>query len=417
MYAEVKAFLLHRMLAENSKREENLMSIKITEHSEETAMLRKLVRDFTQKELIPLEKTVIEREANRGLGDDPVIPPDIHQRLLQKAKDIGLWGIDVPKEYGGLGLGNYAKAIAVEELSKSIVPFTLPPDAPNLHLLVECCNDKQRERYLLPYARGEKTSNLALTEPNAGSDAGGIQMRAIKKGDKWVLNGTKTFISGAARADFIITLAVTDPEKGKKGGITAFLVDKGTPGLKISRGIPTIGELHPYEIFYDNLELDESQVLGEVGKGFIPLQNRLGVRRMELAIRCVGMAERALKMMVDYAKQRKTFGEYLSDRQAVQWWVADSMTDIHATKLMVYDAAEKMDKGVKDLRKESSMLKIFGTEMATKVLDHAIQAHGGMGLTKDLPLEYMYRQIRIYRIVEGPSEVHRWTLARREFKK
>jgi (R)-benzylsuccinyl-CoA dehydrogenase len=382
----------------------------------EIDMLRKLVKDFREKELMPLEQIVIEREANRGLRDDPVIPPEANERLLKKAKEIGLFGIDVPEEYGGLGLGNFAKTVVVEELSKTIVPFVLPPDAPNLHFLIQCCNEEQKERYLLPYSRGELTSNLALTEPNAGSDAGGIKMRAEKKGDKWVLNGQKTFISGAARADFLITMAVTDPEKGKRGGITAFLVDKNTPGLIIARGIPTIGELHPYEVYYENVELDDSQVLGEVGQGFIPLQNRLGVRRMEIAIRCVGMAERALEMMIDYTKQRKTFGQYLSNRQAIQWWVADSMTDIHATKLMIYDAAKKMDQGVKDLRKESSMIKVFGTEMGTKVIDRAIQAHGGSGLTKDLPLEYMYRQIRIYRIVEGPSEVHRWTIARSAFK-
>jgi alkylation response protein AidB-like acyl-CoA dehydrogenase len=207
-------------------------------------------------------------------------------------------------------------------------------------------------------------------------------------------------------------MAVTDPAKGKRGGITAFLVDKGTPGLEITRGIPTIGELHPYEVHYDNVVLDDSQVLGEVGQGFAPLQNRLGVRRMELAVRSIGMAERALEMMVSYANQRRTFGELLADRQAVQWWIANSAIDIHATRLMAYHAAWKMDQGVRDLRRESSMLKVVGTEMATRVVDRAIQVHGGMGLTKDLPLEYMYRLLRIYRIVEGPSEIHRWTIAR-----
>lgn len=185
----------------------------------ELDMLRKLVKDFRERELMPLEQTVIEREANRGLRDDPIIPPEVNKRLLEKAKEIGLFGIDVPEEYGGLGLGNLAKAVVVEELSKTIVPFVLPPDAPNLHLLIQCCNAEQRERYLLPYSRGEITSNLALTEPNAGSDAGAIGMRAEKKGNKWVLNGQKTFISGAARADFLITMAVTDPQKGKRGGI------------------------------------------------------------------------------------------------------------------------------------------------------------------------------------------------------
>jgi alkylation response protein AidB-like acyl-CoA dehydrogenase len=388
----------------------------LLELPDELQMLQKLVRDFTKNELMPLEKIVIEREANRGLSDDPIIPVEEHQRLLKKAKEIGLWGIDVPEEYGGAGLGSLAKVIVTEELSRTIVPFVLPPDTPNLHFLIQCCNEEQRERYLIPYSKGEKTSNLALTEPNAGSDAGSIRMQAVRKGSKWVLNGQKTFISGAAKADFLITLAVTDPSKGKNGGITAFLVDKGTPGLHVTRGIPTIGQFHPYEVYYDNVELDDSQVLGQIGEGFKPLLNRLGVRRLELAMQSVGLASRALEMMMDYAKQRKTFGQYLSERQAIQWWIADSLTDIHATRLMVYDAARKMDRGIKDLRRETSMVKVFGPEMATRVIDRAIQAHGGMGVTKDLPLEYMYRLVRIYRIVEGPSEIHRWTLARNALK-
>lgn len=382
------------------------------ETAEELDMLRKLVRDFRKKELLPLEELVITREANRGMSDDPIIPPDVNARLLEKAKEAGLWGIDVPEEYGGLGLGYTAKMVVLEELSQSIVPFILPPETPNLHFLIACCNEQQREEYLLPYARGEKKSNLALTEPNAGSDAGGIQMRAVRKGDKWVLNGQKTFISGAASTDFLITLAVTDPEKGSRGGITAFLVDRHTPGLEVTRGMATIGEFHPYEVYYNDVTLDDSKVLGAVGEGFEPLKNRLGVRRIELAMRSVAMATRALNMMIDYAKIRKTFGQPLADRQAIQWWIADAYTKIEASKLMIYDVARKLDAGVKDIAKETSMVKVFATEMATEVVDNSIQAHGGTGVTKDLPLEYMYRLLRIYRIVEGPSEIHRWTIAR-----
>lgn len=381
----------------------------------EIEMLRKLVRDFREKELMPLEKVVIEREARRALSDidEPLIPPDDYARLLKKAKEIGLFGIDVPEEYGGMGLGNYAKTVVFQEIYKTIVPFILPPDTPNLHLLIDCCNEEQKERYLIPYAKGEITSNLALTEPNAGSDAGAIKMRAERRGDKWVLNGQKTFISGAAQADFLITIAVTDPEKGKKGGMTSFLVDKGTPGVTVTRPIKTINnDQHPYEVYFENVELEDSQVLGEIGNAFIPLQNRLGVRRMELGCRSIAMAERALEMMIEYSKQRSTFGALLSERQAIQWWIADSMIDIHAAKLMVDDVAKKMDQGIKDVRKESSMIKVFATEMATKVLDKAIQTYGGNGVTKDFPLEFMYRLIRIFRIVEGPSEVHRYTIAR-----
>ncbi len=380
-------------------------------------MLQKLVRDFVKKELMPLEKMVIENEAKRGLENTPLLPEDIEIGLLNKAKELGLWGLDVPEEYGGANLGFLAKAIVTEELAKTIVPFTLPPDAPNLHFLMECCTEEQKDRYLIPYANGEKKSAIAISEPNAGSDISGMQTTAIKKGKKWIINGTKIWISSANNADFFITMAVTDPEKRQRGGITAFLIDKDTPGLKVARGIPTIGYQHPYEVYFDSVEVDEGQVLGKLGEGFIPMQNRLVVRRLEMAQRSVGMAERLLSMMKEHANQRKTFGKYLSERQAVQWWVANSAIDIHATRLMSYHAAWKMDNGVKDIRHDASMLKVFGTEMAMRVADRAIQVHGAMGLTKDLPIEFMYRNIRSLRIIEGASEIHRWTIAREILKR
>lgn len=380
--------------------------------SDELVMLQELVRDFVKKELIPLESMVIENEAKRGLENTPLIPPEIEEDLLKKTKDLGLWGLDVPEEYGGANLGFLAKAIVTEELAKTIVPFTLPPDAPNLHFLIACCTEEQKERYLIPYANGEKKSAIAISEPNAGSDIGGMQTRAVKKGNKWVINGTKIWISNANNADFFITMALTDPEKRQRGGITAFIVDKDTPGLKVARGIPMLAQHHPYEVIFDNVEIDENQVLGEIGQGFAPMQNRLGIRRIEMAQRSVGMSERLLEMMAEYANQRKTFGQYLSERQAVQWWIADSAIHIHATRLMSYHAAWKMDQGVKDLRREAAMLKVFGTEMAMRTADQALQLHGAMGLTKELPIEFMYRNIRALRIIEGASEIHRYTIAR-----
>ncbi|RKQ35713.1 acyl-CoA dehydrogenase family protein [Oceanobacillus halophilus] len=379
---------------------------------DELVMLQQLVRNFVKKELLPLEEMVMKNEASRGLSDAPLIPADIEENLLMKTKELGLWGLDVPEEFGGTNLGFLAKAVVMEELGKTIVPFTFPPDAPNLHFLISSCNSDQKERYLLPYVSGKYQSAIAISEPNAGSDIGGMQTRAVKKGDKWVINGTKTWISNANNANFFITMAVTDPEKRQYGGITAFIVDKGTPGLKIARGIPTIGSHHPYEVYYDNVEVDESQVLGEIGNGFIPMQNRLGVRRIEIAQRSVGMSERLLEMMSDYSNQRKTFGKYLAERQAIQWWVANSAIDIHATRLMSYHAAWKMDNGVKDIRQEAAMLKVFGTEMSMRIADRAMQLHGAMGLSKELPIEFMYRNIRALRIIEGASEIHRWTIAR-----
>ncbi|KJS00772.1 MAG: benzylsuccinyl-CoA dehydrogenase [Peptococcaceae bacterium BRH_c4a] len=384
---------------------------------EEYVMLKDMVRKFTEREIMPLETTVIEREASRGLTDTPVLPPEEEKKLLEKTKELGLWGIEVPEEYGGQGLGHLAKCLVVEELNRSIVPFTLPPDAPNLNYLVECCSQDQRERYLLPYVNAKKTSALAMTEPNAGSDASNISLRADRRGDKWVLNGTKIFISFGPKADFFITIAVNDRNKGKKGGFTAFLVDRGTPGFTIGRNIPSIGEMQTYELIYDNVELDDRQVLGEVGQAFVPLQNRFGVRRMELAARCLGMADRLIQLMILQANIRHTFGKPLADRQAIQWWITDSTMELNAARLMTYHACWKADQGIKDLRLEAAMVKVYATEMLTRVADRAIQIHGGLGLSKEMPIEYIYRLVRILRIVEGPSEIHRWLVARELLKK
>ncbi len=387
--------------------------------SDEQQSLIEVADGFTRRHLLPLESVVMQRETTRGLGDDPLVMPDEEERLRQAARDLGIWGIDLPEEYGGINLGTLAKCLAVETVSHSIVPFTLPPDSPNLNYLLAECNPDQRERYLLPYARGEKTSALAVTETGAGADVGGIKMRAERRNGKWVLNGSKMWISLARRADFFILVAVTDPEKGKRGGMTAFLVDRETPGLSVGNPIQVIGAIAndvPYPLYFDDVELGDEQVLGTVGEAFIPLQNRFGVRRLELGARCVGLADRLVQMMIDYANERVTFGEPLARRQAVQWWISDATSELHAVRLMMYHAAWKVDQGVKNTRIEASMVKVRATEMLTRVADWAIQLHGGMGLSKEMPIESVYRTARVLRIVEGPSEVHRWLVARELLK-
>jgi (R)-benzylsuccinyl-CoA dehydrogenase len=379
---------------------------------EDVRMIRDVVARFTREKLLPLEQTVIRREAERGFSDTPLLPPDVARKLQDEAKEIGLWGMDVPEEFGGQDLGALAKIVAIEQLKLSIVPFVLPPDSPNLHFLKDCCKGNQVDRYLLPYATGAKKSCLALTEPGAGSDAGAISMKAERRNGKWLLNGTKIFISGAKDADFIITIAVTDPAKKSRGGMTAFLVDKGTPGLTIPASYPMIGEYHPYEVHYENVELDDSHVLGEVGQAFVPLQRRLSIRRAEIAARCLGFARRCISMMIEQANARSTFGSKLADRQTVQFWIADSYQEMEACRLAVYRLASRVDRGDQDIRIDGSMVKIQGPEMVGRVIDRAIQLFGGMGVSKELPLEYMYRVTRAYRIVEGPSEVHRWTIGR-----
>jgi len=379
---------------------------------ESSRMVRDTVARFVNEYLIPNEPLIIRREAERGFSDMPLIPPELDAELQAKAKEIGLWGIDVPEEFGGQDLGMLTKCLVIEQLKHSIVPFVLPPESPNLFMLKQLCKGSQIDRYLIPYARGEKKSCLALSEPGAGSDAAAIKTRAERRNGKWVLNGTKIWISNARRADFMIVMAVTDPKADKRSAYTAFLVDKGTPGVSIPTSFPMIGEYHPYEVVFDNVELDDGQVLGEVGTGFAPLSQRLGVRRLEIAARCLGLATRCLNMMIEQANNRKTFGAPLADRQAVQWWIADSYQEIEMVRLLVYQMAWKMDSSRTDVRLDGSMVKIQGTEMIARVVDRAIQLFGGMGLSKELPLEYISRMCRVMRIVEGPSEIHRWIVAR-----
>jgi (R)-benzylsuccinyl-CoA dehydrogenase len=379
---------------------------------EELRMLRETVARFVREELRPLEKDVIRREAERGLTDAPLISPEEEDHLTAKAREIGLYGIDVPEEYGGQNLGMLAKAIVFEELKTSITPFVLPPESPNLFMLKELCKGSQIEKYFLPYARGETKSCIAITEPGAGSDPAGMKTRAEYKNGKWVINGQKIFISNARKSDFLIVMAVTDPAKGSRGGVTAFLVDKDAKGLSIPTVFSTIGEAAPYGLFLDNVEVSDDQVLGEVGGGFGPMQNRLGVRRMEIACRGLGYARRCLELMIPQANERVTFGKPLADRQQVQWWIADSYQELQMVRYITWRLAWKIDEGHTGWRSDAAMVKLQGTEMAGRVVDRAMQLFGGMGMTKDLPLEYMARACRVWRIYEGPSEVHRWLIAR-----
>lgn len=376
---------------------------------EETRMLRDLVRRFVERELLPLEPAVLEREAR---GEPLGLTTEELARLDARCRELGLWGLDVPGELGGAGVGTLAKTVVAEELSRTIVPFVVPPDSPNLHMLLATVNAAQREGYLLPYARGETISAIAISEPGAGSDPAAMTTRAERDGDGWVIHGRKIWISRATEADFTIVMAVTDPARRARGGITAFLVDRGTPGMIVGRTIRILGGFRTYEVVFDGCRVPASQVLGEVGHGFGPMQLRLTVRRLEMAAWSVGLAERALAMMIAHAKQRVTFGQPLAERQTIQWWIADAAAHIHATRLMIHEAAWRAERG-DDIRTEASMAKVYANEMASEVVDHALQTFGAMGLAKEMPLQIMYQLVRAYRIIEGPSEVHRWVVARK----
>jgi len=376
--------------------------------SDEHRMLKELVARFVQDELMPLEAGVLAREADgQGLG----IGAAENARLDDVSRSLGLWGLDAPEDVGGVDLPAVAMVGVNEELGKTITPYTLPPDSPNLRMLAATVNERQRQAYLAPYVAGQTISAIGISEPGAGADPAGMITRAVRDGDDWVINGRKIWISRAEEADFTILMAVTDKEKGARGGMSAFLVDKGTPGFNVLRKIPMIGGQATYEVALEDCRVEGWKLLGEEGHGFAPMQLRLGTRRIEMASWSIGMAQRALDMICEYAPQRKTFGLPLSERQAIQWWVADAATRIHAARLMTYDCAWKLDQG-RDVRVEISMIKAYATEMAWEVVDRAMQTFGAMGMTKELPLQLMASRLRTMRIYDGPTEVHKWVVAR-----
>jgi acyl-CoA dehydrogenase len=379
------------------------------ELADEHRLLQETVEKFVTRELMPLEPAVLAREAAGGLC---ALTSAELEPLYATCRSLGLWGLDAPEETGGANLPAIALVGVNEALGRTVTPFRFPPDSPNLHMLTRTVSPQQRKKYLEPYARGETVSAIAISEPGAGADPAGMKTRAIRDGETWVLNGRKIWISGVADADFTIVMAVTDAGKGSRGGISAFLVDRDTPGFIVAREIPIIGGNRTYEVVFEDCRIPIGQLLGREGDGFGPMQLRLTVRRLQMGAWCMGMAQRALDMLCEHANQRVTFGERLADRQAIQWWVADIATRIHALRLMLWDAALKQDRH-QDVRTEASMVKVYGTELAQDALDHAMQGLGAMGMTKELPLQLMAQRVRAMRIYEGPSEVHRWVVARR----
>jgi alkylation response protein AidB-like acyl-CoA dehydrogenase len=375
---------------------------------EEHRMLRDLVQRFVREELLPLEAGVMAREA---AGQGSALTDEERARLDKVSKAMGLWSLDAPESVGGSEMPHVALVGVNEALGGTVAAYTLPPDSPNLRMLMTTVNDEQREAYLAPYARGETISAIGISEPAAGADPAGMLTRAERDGDDWVINGRKIWITRAAEAHFTILMAITDPVKRARGGMSAFLVDRDTPGFQVVRRIPMLAGEYTYEVLLEDCRVPGWKLLGTEGQGFGPMQVRLSTRRMEMAAWCVGAAQRALDMMREYAPQRTTFGHKLSERQSIQWWVADAATKIHAARLMAYDCAWKIDQG-RDVRNEISMIKVYATEMAQEVIDNAMQCFGAMGMTKEMPLHLLAGRVRNMRIYDGPSEVHRMVISR-----
>ncbi|UGY14016.1 acyl-CoA dehydrogenase family protein [Bradyrhizobium septentrionale] len=376
---------------------------------EQTAMIRETVARFVDRELIPLEPQYLKSKLPGS--DHPELTPEQRKRLRDVSKELGLWGLDAPEDLGGHDLPTRTMAAVHEELGRSCVPFVLPPDSPNLRMLQAVGTEAQKRKYLQPYIEGRMASAIAISEPGAGGDPAAMKTRAALEGEEWVLNGRKIWISNARAADFIIVMARVGSDQ-RQGGITSFIVEKGTPGFIIEREIPMVGGGSTYEIVFEDCRIPNDSVLGEVGKGYAPMQLRLRTRRLEMGSTCVGITKRALDMMCDHAKQRETFGVKLAERQAIQWWIADISTRMHACRLMVREAADKTDRG-EDIRHEASMIKVFATEMAYDACDHAMQTLGALGVTLELPLNALWQKARLMRVYEGPSEVHRQSIARR----
>jgi acyl-CoA dehydrogenase len=347
---------------------------------EELQMLKDNLRRFVDTELIP-----IERETNDGSD----FLPGVQEKLEDKARALGLWLFDVPEEFGGMGLGV----------------------SPILYSL----NDEQKERFLYPVIRGEKTSCFLQTEPEGGGDPGGMRTTAVRDGDHYVVNGHKRFITGAGAADFGQVVTATDREKGSRGGLTVFLVDMDTPGItKLRQQDMMIGD-RPWEILFEDVKIPVSQRVGEEGDGMKAAQSWLTEGRLRHGARGAGVIERCLELAASYANQRSTFGAKLATRQTVQNMLVDMYQNLHQLRLMVYNAAWRADQG-RDVRKESYMCKYFGDEMSFSAADRCMQIHGGMGLTKDLPIEQFFRDQRSMIITEGPTEILKMALARQVLK-
>lgn len=376
---------------------------------EELQMLKETVRRFVDQQLVPIEMQSCE-------GNE--LKPEIRQRLEKKTQDMGLWLMDVPEQYGGAGLGLLAKVVIWEEMARTVA---LPSRGegimgPEVRPILYAMNEEQKQRFLYPVLRGELKICFAQTEPDAGSDPASMKTRAVRQGDYYVINGVKRFITAADTSDYAQLMAVTDPAKGSHGGISCLMVDLKSPGCRITAKYKTMMGDEPCEIVFEDCKVGAANLVGKEGEGFKLAQKWLGVGRLKHGARALGVAERSIEMGARYAKQRVTFGKPLSERQAIQWKLADSYVELHASRLMVYQAAWKCDQG-EDVRNEAYMAKLFADEMSFRVVDRVLQIHGGIGLTLDLPLAKWFVDQRSRMITEGASEVMRMVIARHVLQK
>jgi acyl-CoA dehydrogenase len=375
--------------------------------TDEQGLIIEQVRRFVREEIVPLE-VHLDPDASE-------LPQEDFARLVAMVKGMGFYGLDIPAEFGGPGIDLVTRTLMAVEMSQHRAGLYAPCygvfGAAGLAHLYEA-NEDQKQRYLVPMLRGERHGFFGLTEPSGGSDpARSIQTTAVRDGKHWVINGSKTFISNADKADFGIIFARTDASKGREG-ITCFLIDNDMPGFYVRRVVHTLRSSHyATELQFEDLRVPEENVLGEVNRGFSIANDRLSRQRIPYAASCIGVAIKAQEMAIAYSKVRQTFGAPLATRQAIQWMIVDNEIDIRTSLGLTLAAADKAERG-EPFRTDAAMAKLVASEAGGRVVDRAMQIHGGLGMTKDLPLERWYREMRIRRVGEGASEIQRLIIAR-----
>jgi len=369
--------------------------------------MKQATHDFVHNVLLPLEP---------GLDKTGEVPAEATKQL----RELGYFGITIPEQYGGMGLGQLAYCSILEELAQAHQGFTHEMGIANglgSHAILSHGNQAQKDRYLPRIAAGEIVTAFALSEPQAGSDAANIQTTATKVTGGWKLNGNKLYITNAATADLFTVIATNDREKKARGGITAFLVERNASGFEVAQILETMGS-KPYnhgELVFTDCFVPDEMVLGTVGQGFKIAMETLDEGRLHVAASACGIAQRLLELSTDWSKNRLAFGQPIAANQGIQWMLSDSATELYASQQMLYNACWRLDQGEK-VSKQCAMTKLFATEMVGRVADRAVQIHGGMGYMKELPIERLYRDVRVMRIYEGTSEIQRIVIARELLK-
>ncbi len=371
--------------------------------TDEQKLFQKIVREFCEKEIKPISEKIDKEE---------YFPEELYKKMGR----MGLMGMTVPQKYGGAGIDKVSYMIALEEISRFCGSTGITVEAHNtlgIGYIYEAGSEDQRKKYLPKYSSGEGIAALAITEPNAGSDVGGIQTTGVLIGDKWVLNGTKQFITSGDIAGVIIVMAKTDKTKGVKG-ISAFLVEKDTPGLKVGPLENKLGlrGSRTAELIFEDCCVPKENLLGVMNKGFFSVMNTLDSGRTAVGAMSVGIARAAFEDSIEYAKQREQFGRPIGKFQGIKWMLSDMATEIDAARLLVYRAAFLEDQGL-SFSKESSMAKLFASEMAMRATRNAIQIFGGYGYIQEYPVERYFRDVKLCEIGEGTSEIQRIVISKK----